>query len=315
MARIPNSSLCDKSLIAVFAKKLPKNIYSSNHLNSDDSIQQDKNDENINDLTKGLLSVIKKYDNKGNKVSPKVAIKKLKKWAYSKSNYQQFVAEWSIQLLESGKCVVRSVNTYLSNFAGLWFKYAKNKDIDSLTRAEFDEIYESMFNDKRNQKRTPPETLNTHIKSFHRFLVNEYGYPPITYDEFNSNSITVTRANFVSHEMYNLILNNLSKTKLNPDHIHLYSVIIIIAYRTGVRIGELQKMKFRDIELSDELILTIASNEKGDNKTPSANRKIHLNILLNPKELRFVRKYINQKFALCSERDPVNNSVYLPVTF
>lgn len=302
LARIPNSSLCDKSLITVFTKKLPKKIHSLNDLVPDDSIQQDKNYENIKDLTKGLLLVVKKYDHKGNKVSAKAAIKKLKKWAYSKPNYQQFVAEWSIQLLESGQCVVSSVNTYMSNFAGLWFKHVNNKDIDNLTGAEFDEIYVSMFNDKRNQKRSPPETLNIHIKSFHRFLVNEYGYPQITYDEFNSNSIAFTRANFVSHEMYNRILNNLSQTGLNPDHIYLYSVIIIIAYRTGIRIGELQKMKFRDIELSEELILTIASNEKGDNKTPSANRKIHLSILLNPEELRYVRKYINQKFALCSER-------------
>lgn len=74
--------------------------------------------------------------------------------------------------------------------------------------------------------------------------------------------------------------------------------IFIILYRTGLRVGEVLKIKLKDIEISDEFWIDIRENNKGDNKTYSSLRRIPLGILLKKEELIFLRNYFQFKLML-----------------
>src|SRR5690606_32054280 len=109
-----------------------------------------------------------------------------------------------------------------------------------------------------------------------------------------------------------LMIHNLhTRSSLHKDKIWLYTSILFVAYRTGIRIGELQKLKFRDIELShklwyqtrtveftDELWFQIRPNKKGNNKSPSAIRRVPVGILLTKHEKEYLLTFLKNKYNL-----------------
>lgn len=75
------------------------------------------------------------------------------------------------------------------------------------------------------------------------------------------------------------------------------AVLLILAYRTGLRRGELLKLRLSDIEKSDEYWFYVVNNRYGNNKTDSARRRIPVYLLLLPRELERFRQYLNQRIA------------------
>ncbi|MEZ5495219.1 MAG: tyrosine-type recombinase/integrase [Gammaproteobacteria bacterium] len=89
----------------------------------------------------------------------------------------------------------------------------------------------------------------------------------------------------MSNQVFNRFLNKYKSSKNDLQYYKRMMIsIFIILYRTGLRVGEVLKIKLKDIEISDEFWIDIRENNKGDNKTYSSLRRIPLGILLKKEE-------------------------------
>ncbi|WP_281547050.1 site-specific integrase [Pseudoalteromonas sp. PAR1] len=74
-------------------------------------------------------------------------------------------------------------------------------------------------------------------------------------------------------------------------------LIIIIAFRCGLRPKEIFKLQLIDVDKNEDWLF-IQKNKFGDNKTAQSKRKIPLKLLLNDDELKTFRQYINKRKLL-----------------
>ena len=103
-------------------------------------------------------------------------------------------------------------------------------------------------------------------------------------------------AGYIPEGLYNQLLSALGSMKgASPQSIRAFQGVAILAMRTGLRKGEILKLRLCDIEQSDEMYLFVRNNIYGDNKSSSALRKIPLSYLLLDAEIKFLKKYILQR--------------------
>lgn len=84
---------------------------------------------------------------------------------------------------------------------------------------------------------------------------------------------------------------------LCPDYglAAVISLAVRVAYRAGLRRGEITKLRLCDVEPSPEHTLFIVENYLGPNKTSAARRQIPLATLLVPYKLRPLTQFIRAK--------------------
>ena len=136
------------------------------------------------------------------------------------------------------------------------------------------------------------------IEHFHEFCSMHYDFPYIenfSQSQFSSDNPFV-RASFITESVYNNLRNSISQiSDLDTFTKAGIEALLIIAFRTGLRRGELVKLTLDDIENSDDKWLFIKNNKYGNNKTYNGLRKIPLNLLLTKVEAKFVNQYFKDK--------------------
>jgi integrase len=153
------------------------------------------------------------------------------------------------------------------------------------------------------------------LDDLHQFGVVHFQLAPLINPlSDNNNSIPRVRAGFVSEPVFGQVINSISECKYMTEleKIQL-CVICIIAYRAGLRIGEILKLRAKDIEWSAKLWLFIRDNQYDNNKSSAARRKIPLITLCTEKEKNFIRQWLNMtKFATVQKSNPQQLFCALP---
>ncbi|MCT7655012.1 hypothetical protein MBH78_10500 [Oceanimonas sp. NS1] len=105
--------------------------------------------------------------------------------------------------------------------------------------------------------------------------------------------------------LFSALLKQFQSLKDLGEHLRrTYLCFLIIAYRTGLRPGEIAKLRLCDIEPSAIAWLFVRNNRYGSNKTEAALRKVPLYPLLLEKEYELVSEFIGER-RLKSEK-PLN---------
>ncbi len=267
------------------AKSNCENLY-----NEETLLQEVSNQEKEENYFYKLLKSCVYFNNKKNNNKKKPSRNKVLDYLYELEPVTEpecCLHNWIIFNLEERKNKVSTANSYLNMIGKIWLQ-ADNEKVDILDEEELEQFL---------QKKTIGEKDEIK-KCFNRFLkyshVND-GVPNVKIFNNIDKPDNLVRAGFISEQLYFELLENINKSsQRSQDKLMLLS-FFIFAYRTGLRLTEIKKIRIRDIEDSDELWVYVKPNQHEDNKTLSGYRKFNLGVLLTKNEYTFVKRYIHFK--------------------
>jgi integrase len=229
---------------------------------------------------------------KGKKKTPKIAVEALQQLrSDSLPIAASTLLEWFISRL--GELQVSSVKRYHSALCIPWLLETVDFNFDDATERDFEELYSEILDRKRSNKER--SFLAGRLEDFHGFAVRYFGFPAL-YGFFSADSSSSNkrvRPGVVIEPYFKSLIASVEHMSGLDDHSREgLVVLLILAYRLGLRRGELLKLRLKDIEPSPQRWLFVRNNSYGNNKSSSALRKLPLSTLLLGEELGRFNQYL-----------------------
>lgn len=298
-----------------------------------------KKTETIKQLSEDIQSLKESYNNQKYEIAKDIAL----------VSVQIALMTWYRDYLVSGQSsnvsrakdgiALSSLDTYKSSFAEDLFMYVVTHDLDLLKMDEeqFEGAYEYILSekfivDKRRQNKASKNNVREvkynsygkavkNLKKFHKSLMHNFDVPRVNYlDQLKSDDLQMCRSSYITPVMW-AHFNNLigRQVELSKQQKSIFKIICMLAYRTGLRIGEILGLRLRDLAMIELEVKTIGNEEyyylTASNpqvikifihnnyhrqvKTTNAKRGIRLDELLTERELNefigLIKKHLNVK--------------------
>ena len=117
------------------------------------------------------------------------------------------------------------------------------------------------------------------LRAFHRYQMQYFDAPDVVF-AWGENK-QVVKASMVSPRVYNAMHSALQVSELNKSQKLLCQTILILAYRTGMRINELAGIKLKNIKNLSDISVVLTPNPYLRLKSSSAKRRVLLGRVLN----------------------------------
>lgn len=217
---------------------------------------------------------------------------------------------WAIDLIRAehtrSKLRGSSVMRYVDAIAKDWLTLTYQEDITVFHEIQFEKIYKDMIELRTNNK----SFYGQRILRFHQFQRRQYNAPDIEFDvEYGGQTC---RARVVPYLVFREMCSALDRASgINPANRELCKLLLIMAYRTGLRREELVGIEFADLEFNsinfNNLCFIIHNNSSSKIKTDSAYRRIPVWALLKRDELKLLTNYLQAKWpqSKVSMRTPI----------
>jgi len=131
------------------------------------------------------------------------------------------------------------------------------------------------------------------LRTFHRYQMEYFDAPDVVF-AWGENK-QVVKASMVSPRVYNAMYSALQVSELNSSQKLLCQTILILAYRTGMRINEIAGIKLKNVKGNSDISVLLTPNPYLRLKSSSAKRRVLLAALLKKDELEVVTSFIAQQ--------------------
>ena len=131
------------------------------------------------------------------------------------------------------------------------------------------------------------------LRTFHQYQMEYFDAPDVVF-AWGENK-QVVKASMVSPRVYNAMHSALQVSELNKSQKLLCQTILILAYRTGMRINEIAGIKLKNIKDLSDISVVLTPNPYLRLKSSSAKRRVLLAALLKKDELEVVTSFIAQQ--------------------
>ena len=215
---------------------------------------------------------------------------------------EQVLLKWLLSHLTERGNAITTANVYLDTVGADWLATAYSLPLDTYTGEDFYELYQSILNRPRSLKARIYQAGR--LEDMHQFSVQQFDFMPLS-DPLSeeSTSLPHVSAAIVDEPLFSRLLSHVDQfTDVDELHGRMIKCFLIMAYRTGLRPGELAKLRLRDIEPSPIAWLFVRENRHGHNKTDAALRKVPLHPLLTEDEQPLVKSYIGERSLLAKNR-------------
>jgi hypothetical protein len=209
---------------------------------------------------------------------------------------EHLLVTWFIFLFQIQK---RRVSTVGANHSRLTIRLIEAFDgiaLDTLGSSDFELIYQSLI-DSITLPITREKVAGL-ITQMHGFAVRSkaHSLPPLTISLDGAGGPLMVRARHIPASSAAGLRVQISQ--MFPGDEGLASALRIaalLAWRGGLRLGEVKKLRLRDIENSPERWLFIVANRHGSNKSDAARRQIPFAALLTDAELREFEAFMQSR--------------------
>ncbi|WP_046209603.1 MULTISPECIES: tyrosine-type recombinase/integrase [Vibrio] len=208
---------------------------------------------------------------------------------------ERLIVDWYRHKL-STTCGIPTIKRYHANLTRKWIYLCNQNQLDKLESDDLESIYQNAIETQPTIK--SQKYFTARLKDLHGFAVEHYNFAQISEQYLHSDPTqTHTRSGFIDEALFLALINTIEASNDfdDADKLCLQS-ISIIAYRCGLRISEIRKLRMKDIEQSNIGWLSIRSSYLGENKTASSLRKVPLHPLLLEHEEDIINKYFHLKF-------------------
>ena len=216
---------------------------------------------------------------------------------------------WLLHCINVNKNQPSTLRTYLSRGGMQWLNCCYGENIYNWTGDDYIAKYRDIldidqFSSKHVTDEIEPEAkgskqtnslqyLSERLESLHKYAVRYHGLEPLSENLLeHTKEQKHIRAGYISEPLFRYMRHFLkSRASLTDREKRRLECLTIIAFRTGLRIGELLKLRISDIEPGDEMWLYVRNTQLDDSKSNNASRKIPLTVLLTDEEFTIVRDY------------------------
>ncbi len=232
---------------------------------------------------------------------------------------ERWLVSWYISLLKKGR-KPSTIRIYHSLVYRRWLTMTYGEDLRQYSSEDFTGLYERI-NSSIKSKHT--EVLARFIQ-LHKFGVKTYRVAPLDEDIHQPNKQDHIRSGFITESVFRKTLENINDIKqYNATDKDIIKAILIIAYRCGLRIGEILKIQLQDIVIGadDDYWVNIRPNKFGNNKTYHSYRTVPLSSMLLKYEKDILHRLIDytkqpqslvlsKNDIICNEQDIRNIAQY-----
>ena len=179
-------------------------------------------------------------------------------------------------------------------------KNSEGDDLDDLKSNSEQVLDES--NDAKNEGQhstSLDELKNTQsytygrLRTFHRYQMQYFDAPDVVF-AWGENK-QVVKASMVSPRVYSAMHSAIQASELIKSQKILCQTILILAYRTGMRINEIAGIKLKNVKGISDISVVLTPNPYLRLKSSSAKRRVLLAALLKKDELKILTLFIAQQ--------------------
>ncbi len=193
------------------------------------------------------------------------------------------VAAWICHLCSHGTSHggvlrVNSVTAYARSIGDRLIALAYQHDFFSIPDVLIEDIYRNLLDTASAQNRS---YVAARLKEFHSFLISTYAMPDLDWSEIldgDLQELDAVDAGIVTLDQYQKALEVLSSyPEFSERDRLLHSVILFLAYRFGLRTGEIFRLTISDILLNGrEMVVFIRNSIYGETKSDNGIRQLPL---------------------------------------
>jgi integrase len=197
---------------------------------------------------------------------------------------ERLLVSWFISLLNNDR-KPRTVATYHSRISARVIDSFDGQSLNAFDSADFDLVYRQIIDDVRQENER--DQIAGRLAQLHAFGMKDKDYrlPPLTEPIASNDGSIFVRARHIPARFIPAILAEIAR--MIPNDEGLMAAVqqsVVLAYRGGLRLGEVVKLRLRDIEDSPEQWIFIVQNRFGTNKTAAARRQLPFGALLTDSE-------------------------------
>ena len=222
------------------------------------------------------------------KLSEKKLIKELDEIYNRLKSAQSSLQEKAIVgwlLLKARTCKVSSVQTYSNTITSRWLALTQYTNLESYQEEDFITLYSEMIELSKTTK--AKNSVATLINEIHQYMVKHYHTKPIA--PLITSNRPHHKVGYISEQMFQAILDKIDSLTTNVDEKQALSLALILGHRCGLRIGEIVKIRLRDVAETQNY-LEIRNNKFGNNKSLSALRRVLLAQLLTESDIKLIKR-------------------------
>jgi len=184
---------------------------------------------------------------------------------------------------------------YLDRIATEWLTAVDNCDFSELDADEILQVYQSIYTETDEVGRR--ENYVSSLRWLHRFGMAEYGWPinDALADFLKTKAnLTYVRTSIVDHRHVYNVLEAIDRSYEDEIFRAQLKLILLIGYRCGLRVGEILKLRFRDIDPASDWAISVRGSRLGSNKSDNSLRRIEFANVASNEELELFKQYFHQ---------------------
>ena len=190
-------------------------------------------------------------------------------------------------------CKPSSIHTYSNRLSNRWLALTDELDLDSFDEEDYEALYEELLNLAKNE--SAKQDLATLIDDFHSFLV--INFDAVSIAPLSTGSKQHHKTAYVSETMFQTVLAACDMLDLTEHDKNNLKITLIMAHRLGMRIGEITKLRLKEISPMLEYC-EIRDNQLANNKSTSALRRLLIQLMLLQSEFDLLRQvYESRKLS------------------
>ena len=188
-------------------------------------------------------------------------------------------------LSKARTCKASSVQTYSNRITSRWLTLTQDVTLESYQEEDFITLYSEIIELSKTTK--AKNSVAKLINEIHQYMVRHYhieSIAPLTTSDKSHHKV-----GYISEKMFQAILDKINSLNTNVDEKQALSLALILGHRCGLRIGEIVKIRLRDVAETQNY-LEIRNNKFGNNKSLSALRRVLLAQLLTESDIKLIKR-------------------------
>ncbi|MCY9824117.1 site-specific integrase [Aeromonas media] len=208
---------------------------------------------------------------------------------------EQVLVSWLQSLILIRRLAPSTAQRYLESIGKEWLSMTAQLPLSSYDGTDFAELYHSILNRPRSQYQR--DYMAGRFQDMHAFAVQAFDITPLPEPlATGEKNIPHVSAAVVDEPLFASLLTQIDCfTDADFALRGMLKCFLIMAYRTGLRPGELAKLRLMDVEPSPVGWLFVRNNRHGHNKTDAALRKVPLYPMLTATENDLLKRYIGER--------------------
>lgn len=249
-----------------------ENLFISSKLNHSSKLRYNYHDDSIKIIRKALS-----FDKK--------IIKHNLEQLYQNSNAnEQRIIKWLLKLHQDNH-KVSTLRRYLSEVGADFIYLTQDEDFDQWNTDDYHWLYQSIIEQKHTDKKGYTSTV---LKSLHHTLQTQFLAPKVNF--YTPSDPLVVASSLIPPKLYQAMLTSIEQQDTLSDYYRqLLKIVLILLYRTGMRISEVLGLQTTDIEYDNQhfgyYALIVRPNRYRELKSDEGARRFNLSVLLKPEEL------------------------------